>query len=283
MEWNRFAAAARKYAAIALAAVAALYAATALTLWAMQRELMYFPDASRSVPPSFYPMLAGVEEARVTTADGLELVAWYAPAPTGRPTVVLFHGNHGSLRSLRYRLKSFMDARMGALVLAYRGYSGNPGTPTEQGLYADARATLDWLEARGVRRQSTVLYGQSLGSGVATKMAAERELGALILEAPYTSTVDVAANRFPIIPVQWLMEDRFESLSRIAAISEPLLVMHGDADTVIPQSLGRRLFAAANEPKERFWPTGVGHNDVFDRGGFSTARDFIERRIRDQP
>src|SRR5688500_774428 len=169
MTENRFAAAARKYAVIAVAAIVALYAATSLTLWAVQRELMYFPDARERVPPSFYPMLGGVEEVHFSTADRLDLVAWYAPAPTGRPTVVLFHGNGGSLRAERYRLKSFMDADMGALLLAYRGYSGNPGTPTEEGLYADARAALDWLDAQGVRRESTVLYGQSLGTGVATK------------------------------------------------------------------------------------------------------------------
>jgi hypothetical protein len=279
MQTNGFRARSRRLALAAIAAIAIAYAAATLGLWALQRELMYFPDARGRVPPSFYPMLAGVNELRLTTADTVELVAWYAPAPEGRPTVVLFHGNASSLRGERYRLRSFMDAGMGALLLAYRGYSGNAGTPTETGLYADARAALDWLDARGVPRETIALYGQSLGTGVATKMAAERELGVLILEAPYTSTVDVAAYRFPVIPVDWLMQDRFESLARIGAIEEPLLVMHGDADTVIPQTFGRQLYAAANEPKEAFWPTGVGHNDVFDRGGFDTARDFIERHI----
>ena len=269
----------RRYATLAVAAIAVLYSATTFTLWALQRELLYHPDTRESVPPSFYPMLAGVEELRLTTADGIELVAWYAPAPAGRPTVVLFHGNSGSLRGERYRLKYFIDARMGALIVAYRGYSGNPGSPTEEGLYADARAALDWLAARGIRSETIALYGQSLGSGVATKMATERAFGALILEAPYTSTVDVAAHRFPVIPVGWLMEDRFDSLARIATIEEPLLVMHGDADFVIPQSQARRLFAAANEPKQAFWPSGVGHNDLFDGGGFTMARDFIERHI----
>jgi fermentation-respiration switch protein FrsA (DUF1100 family) len=279
MEGRRFGARWRKVATVAVAAIAVFYSATTFALWALQRELLYHPDPRDSVPPSSYPMLAGVEELRLNTADGVELVAWYAPAPAGRPTVVMFHGNGGSLRGERYRLKYFMDASMGALLLAYRGYSGNPGTPTEEGLYADARAALDGLDARGVHRESIVLYGQSLGSGVATKMAAERNFGALILEAPYTSTVDVAAHRFPVIPVGWLMEDRFDSLARIAAIDEPLLVMHGDADFVIPQSQARRLYAAANEPKQAFWPSGVGHNDLFDSGGFATARDFIERQI----
>jgi hypothetical protein len=192
----------------------------------------------------------------------------------------MFHGNHGSLRGERYRLKHFKDAQMGVLLLAYRGYSGNAGVPNEQGLYADARAALDWLEQNGVASTSTVLHGISLGTGVATKMAAERDFAAVVLESPYTSTVDVAAYRFPIVPVTWLMEDRFESLARIRAITEPILIMHGDADTVIPQRFGRELFEAANQPKEGFWPHGLGHNDIFDNGGFDAALKFIQRTLK---
>ena len=263
----------------ALIAAIVLYLAGITALWAFQRDLMYFPDALPRVPPSYYEMLDGVREISFTTADGVDLVAWYAPAPPNRPTVVMFHGNGGSLRGERYRLKHFKDAQMGALLLAYRGYSGNAGVPNEQGLYADARAALDWLGQNGVASTSIVLYGISLGTGVATKMAAERAVGAIILESPYTSTVDVAAFRFPIVPVSWLMEDRFESLSRIRMITEPLLVMHGDSDTVIPQRFGRQLFDAANEPKQGFWPHGLGHNDIFDHGGFETALEFIGRTL----
>jgi fermentation-respiration switch protein FrsA (DUF1100 family) len=110
-------------------------------------------------------------------------------------------------------------------------------------------------------------------------MAAERTLAAVVLEAPYTSTVDVGAWRLPFLPVTWLMRDRFDSLSRIAKVEEPLLVMHGDSDWIIPQYMGRQLFNAANQPKEGFWPQGIGHQDIFDNGGFTTARDFIERRF----
>ena len=256
-----------------------LYLAGVTALWAFQRDLMYFPDGLPRLPPSHYEMLDGVQEISFTTADGVELVAWYAPAPPNGATIVMFHGNGGSLRGERYRLKRFKDARMGALLLAYRGYSGNAGSPSEQGLYADARAALDWLQASGVESESIVLYGISLGSGVATKMAAERDVGAVVLESPYTSTVDVAAWRFPVVPVRWLMEDRFESLARIGSITEPLLVMHGDRDVVIPQRFGRQLFEAANEPKQGFWPHGLGHNEIFDNGGFVTALEFIERTM----
>ena len=268
-----------RYLKMAVVAVVALYLSTIGVLWAFQRDLMYFPDGAPRVAPSFYAMLDGVQEVLLSTADGVELAAWYAPAPPNRPTVVMFHGNGGSLRHERHRLKRFKDADVGALLLSYRGYSGNAGSPNEEGLYTDARAALDWLQTSGIAAESIVLYGISLGSGVATKMAAEREVGAVVLESPYTSTVDVAAFRFPIVPVTWLMEDRFESLARIKTINEPLLVMHGDRDYVIPQRFGRQLFDAANQPKEGFWPKGFGHDDIFDNGGFDAALDFIRRAM----
>jgi uncharacterized protein len=259
--------------------LASTYVAVVALMYVFQRDMMYFPDQIERVPPSFYPMLAGVQEIALKTSDGLKVYAWFAPPQEGRPTVAIFHGNGGSLRSQRYRLAYFKETGMGVLLLAYRGYAGSEGSPSEKGLYADARAALDWLNGQGIADEKIVLYGESLGSGVATKMATERNVALVVLEAPYTSTVDVAALRFPVVPVGWLMKDRYESIARIGQMHEPLLVMHGDADAVIPQAFGKRLFEAANEPKEGFWPHGVGHNDIFDNGGFLTARDFIERRF----
>lgn len=256
------------------------YVAIVVLLYIFQRDLMYRPDSIRRVPPSYYEMLAGVQEVELKTPDGLRVYAWYSPPPEGRPTVAIFHGNGGSLRSQRYRLKYFKDANMGVLVLGYRGYAGSDGAPSEEGLYTDARTALDWLNAQGIGDGRIVLYGESLGSGIATKMAVEREFAAVVLESPYTSTVDVAASRFPFAPVSWLMKDRFESLARIKQVHEPLLVMHGEADEVISQEFGRRLFDAANEPKEGYWPKMAGHNSIFDLGGFLTAAEFIERRVK---
>jgi fermentation-respiration switch protein FrsA (DUF1100 family) len=265
---------------LSLAILFGTYLLGVACLWAFQRALIYSPDRVEYVPPSHYAMLEGVEEIALETADGVHLTAWYAPAPANRPTVVMFLGKSGSLRSQRYRVQLFRDARMGVLLLAYRGYSGNEGEPSEEGLYADARAALDWLETRGVPDRSIALYGASLGSGVATAMAAEREYGALVLEAPYTSIVDVADARFPLVPVELLMIDRFDSLARIDDVEEPLLVMHGDADRVVAQRFGRELFEAADGPKTGFWPEGVGHTDIFDRGGFEAARGFIEGSVQ---
>lgn len=251
-----------------------------LMLWALQRELIYAPDSVSYVPPSHYEMLDGVEEIFVRSEDGLMLRSWYARAPAGQPTVVLFPGKSASLRGQRYRIRHFMNARMGVLLLGYRGYSGNAGTPTERGFHLDAEAALDWLHARDVSARSIVLYGISLGSGVAMQMAAEHPHAALILEAPYTSVADLAVRRFPFFPVRWLLRDNFDTLTRIGLLSQPLLVMHGGRDTVIPQRHGRTLYDAATVQKEGFWPPAAGHNDVFDRGGFDAAVDFIERSLR---
>ncbi|MFM9865845.1 MAG: alpha/beta hydrolase [Micropepsaceae bacterium] len=266
-----------------LLGAAGFYVAIVGLLYVFQRDLMYRPEAIRRVPPSYYDMLAGVQEVELKTPDGLRVYAWYAPPPEGRPTVAIFHGNGGSLRSQRYRLKYFKDANLGVFVLGYRGHAGSDGTPSEEGLYTDARTALDWLNAQGIADTRIVIYGESLGTGIATKVAAEREFAAVVLESPYTSTVDVAADRFWFVPVSMLMKDRFESLARIAQVHEPLLIMHGEADEVIPQSFGRRLFDAANEPKEGYWPKMAGHNSIFDLGGFLTAAEFIERRVAATP
>jgi fermentation-respiration switch protein FrsA (DUF1100 family) len=259
-----------------------LYAAVVAYLYVEQREIMYRPEQTERVPPSHYPMLTGVDEVELHTADGYRVFAWYAPAPAGQPTVVIFHGNGGSLRSQRYRLVNFKDANMGVLLLAYRGYSGSDGEPTEEGLYTDARAALDWLKERGVTDDRIVLYGESLGTGVATKMAVEHKVAAVVLESPYTSTADVAKEHFAFVPVDLLMLDRFDSLARIGDVHEPLLIMHGEKDEVIPQAYGLRLFGAANEPKEGYWPKLAGHNTIFDLGGSQTAVDFIERNVKPQ-
>lgn len=255
----------------------AVYALIVGVMFAYQRDLIYRPDQIARVQPSYYPMLAGVQEIELKTSDGLKVYAWYAPAPPGRPTVAVFHGNGGSLRSQRYRLSYFKEAGMGVLVLGYRGYAGSDGWPSEEGLYTDARTAIAWLNANGVADSSIVLYGESLGTGVASKMATEHKVAAVVLESPYTSLIDVAAWQFPYIPVRWLMWDRFDTLSRIGEVSAPVLVMHGDKDVVVPQDFGRQVFAAAKAPKESLWLEGRGHNEIFDNGGFTTAREFIDR------
>lgn len=240
------------------------YAAICIALFVFQRALIYHP---LEIPGT--PAEGGVPEMRAVqarSADGLALGGWFAPprAPEA-PVVVLFQGNAGNLSWRSFKARAFLDAGLGVMLAGYRGYGGNPGAPNEDGLIADGRAALDFLASQGIAAADVVLYGESLGSGVAVRLASERRVAAVILEAPFTALPDVAAFHYPVIPVRLLARDRFDSLSRIAAIAAPLLIVHGDRDEIVPVALGQRLFAAAAEPKRAQWIAGGNHNDLWER------------------
>jgi fermentation-respiration switch protein FrsA (DUF1100 family) len=162
----------------------------------------------------------------------------------------------------------------GLVALSYRGYAGSSGHPSERGILQDAAAAYAFATAR-YAPDRIVLWGFSLGTGVAVALASEQPIGKLILEAPYTSTVDIAGAVFPLVPVRWLMRDQFRSDERIARVKAPLLVMHGTDDPVIPISFGERLFALAHEPKQLVRFPGGGHDNLDDYGAIETARQFI--------
>ena len=244
--------------------------------YALQRSLMYFPAAEMPSPEA-----AGVPEMAVVTLktdDGLALVSWYAPARTERaPTIAYFHGNAGNIAGRAYKVRPLLDAGLGVLLVGYRGYGGNPGTPGEAGLFADGRAALDYLAGKGVPPASVVAFGESLGSGVAVRLASERAIGAVILEAPFTSAAEVGQRAYPFLPVRRLIRDRFDSLPLIHAIGAPLLIVHGERDRVVPADQGRRLLPAASEPKEGVFLPEAGHNDTFEHGSMLVALEFLDR------
>ncbi len=186
------------------------------------------------------------------------------PSEAGAAVLVVFHGNAGHLGDRVSKLTSIIEAGFGVLFAGYRGYGGNPGKPTEDDLTADARLLLDWLAAQGVPAERTVLYGESLGTGIAVKMAATREFAAVILESPYTSIAEVAQTHYWYLPAKWMVLDKWDSMAHIGRIRAPLLVVHGARDKTVPTRFGRRLFAAAPEPKELFILEGGAHNDLYD-------------------
>ena len=260
------------------------YAVFVAAMYALQRSLMYFPARSLSTPAR-----AGVPEMTPVTlraADGLELAAWYgAPRDDGgsaRPVIVYFHGNGGGIAARGSRVRPYLDRGFGVLLVEYRGYSGNPGSPSEQGLYADGRAALAFVQSEGLPLDRVVLFGESLGSGVAVRMATEFDVGAVVLEAPFSSAVDVAAGAYWFLPARWLMKDRFDSISRIGEVRAPLFMVHGERDRIVPVRLGRKLFAAANDPKEAVYLPDAGHDDLPAHGSARLAIDFLERRFPPQ-
>lgn len=255
----------------ALFILAGGYLAVMALLFLVQRQLLYLPDREQPRPG------LGLSEVTLETADGLQLLAWYA---AGNPTVVYFHGNGGNIGYREERYRRLIAAGLGLLAVEYRGYGGNEGRPSEKGFYADARAALDFLDREGVAAGARVLYGESLGSAVAVKVASERPVGALVLEAPMTSVAELAQFHYPMFPARWLVRDRFDSLARIAAVGAPVLVLHGELDRVVPVEFGRRLYEAAKEPKEMRVFEGAGHEDLDHFGAIEAAAEFVRRVVR---
>jgi fermentation-respiration switch protein FrsA (DUF1100 family) len=233
-----------------------------LGLAGCQRSLLYFPRSEVVAPE-----LPGVEAVRIETADDERLVAWHMPPPEGGPVFLFFDGNGGRPEAWERRWARIAEGGAGFLAVYYRGYSGSTGRPSETGLHLDARAGYDWLIARGYKPGDIVIHGLSLGTGVAVRLASERPARALILEAPFTAAVDVAQLRFPVLPVGLIMRDQFRSRDWIGDVNMPVLIGHGDADTVIPFEHGQRLYELANEPKRFVRMQGSDHVTL-TRDGF---------------
>jgi uncharacterized protein len=241
-------------------------------LYFRQREMLFpIPPVGRTAPDA-----AGLPEAEehvLTTADGEKIIVWHVPAKPGYPVVLFFSGNGDFLAGRVRRFRSIISDGTGLVALSYRGYAGSSGSPSEAGLLQDAAAAYTFATAHYDAKR-IVVWGFSLGSGVAVALASEHAIGKLILEAPYTSSVDVAASLFPFVPVRLLMRDPFHSDRRISHIVAPLLVMHGENDNAIPIRFGERLFALAHEPK-RFVRLQGGHDNLDDFGAIETARQFF--------
>jgi uncharacterized protein len=245
-----------------------------VALFFAQRSFIFpIPQTERTTPEA-----AGLREAEehfLTTADDEKVIVWHVPAKPGHAVVIYFPGNGDFLAGLVGRFRDITADGTGLVALSYRGYAGSSGQPSEQGLLLDAAAAYAFTAGR-YSADRIVVWGFSLGTGVAVALAAEQPVGKLILEAPYTSIVDVAGSRFRLVPVSWLVRDQFRSDQRIARVSVPLLIMHGARDPTIPISFGEKLFALAREPKQfvRF-PDG-GHDNLDNYGAIETARHFID-------
>lgn len=254
------------------AALLVLYAGALGLLFAGQRSLLYPASDRRSSASE--AGLVGVQDMVLPTPDGERLVAWWKPPQPGKTVLLYFHGNGGSLWSRRFRAQALTASGRGLLMVSYRGYSGSTGTPTEAGLHTDARAAYDWA-AQSYEATRLVAYGESLGTGVAVRLAGERPLAGLILDAPYTSTADVASLIYWYVPVSWLMLDQFRSIDVIPTVKAPLLVLHGTEDRVIPFAFGERLFAAAPGPKQFVRIEGGSHTRNLEGAGLAAVDSFL--------
>lgn len=243
--------------------------------WTQQRFLIYVPDRTRVAP-----IQAGLPpdtEITLQAPDGVRLVAWYQPARPGEPTLLYLHGNAGNLLSRAGRMAEYLKQDRGFYMLSYRGYGGSGGRPSERANVADAILAYEDLRRRGVAAGDIILYGESLGSGVAVQLATQRPVGGVILDAPYTSLADVGERIYPYLPVRTFIIDRYDSLSRISAINAPLLIVNGELDGLIPVDMGEALLARAQAPKRMFRVEGAGHSDHYLFGSYDMIQAWIDQ------
>jgi fermentation-respiration switch protein FrsA (DUF1100 family) len=254
--------------------VAVVYFGGLAVLFFQQRSMLFpIPTVTRTAPDAAgFPE---AEERALTTADGEKVIVWHVPAKPGHAVILYFPGNGDFLAGRVSRFRAMTSDGTGLVALSYRGYAGSSGAPSERGILQDAAAAYAFTTAR-YPADRIVAWGFSLGTGVAVALAAEHPIGKLILEAPYTSTVDVAGSMFRIVPVSLLMRDQFHSDRRILQVSAPLLVMHGGSDPAIPIAFGERLFGLAHEPKQFVRFPGGGHDNLDSFGAIEAARQFID-------
>lgn len=262
--------------------IAGWYAVFCLGAYFFQRQMIFFPDKTPVGAPADHGV-QNMQRVTMKTEDGLDLAAWFGPPrEAGGKVIVLFHGNASNILNRVDKARYFMRHGYGFLLCEYRGYGGNPGKPSEHGLYSDGRACLAWLREEGYSLAQTVFYGESIGSGVAVQMALEMQPKLLVLEAPFSSMTELARARHFWLPVSLLLKHRFESREKIGKVRSSLLVFHGDGDMVVPSYFGERLFEQAAHPKERIVIKGAGHNDLYSFGAGKVVLEWLERQEEGQ-
>ena len=239
-----------------------LYGALVGCVFIAQESLIYFPQTGRTIATT--PAAQGLpyEDAQIATEDGETLHAWWVPAAKPRGTTLLFHGNAGNISHRIDYARMFRSLGYNTLLVDYRGYGRSTGKPTEEGTYRDAEASWRWLEARGIAGGEIVLYGESLGGGVASWLATRHRPRALVVASTFTSVPDLGAEVYRFLPVRLLSRFKYNTLERLAEVNAPVLVIHSPRDDIIPFSHGKKLYEAAREPKA-FIEIAGGHNDGF--------------------
>lgn len=234
------------------------------TLWALQRQLIYYPDGTPARPAG--DVIPGARDVILRTDDGLELGAWFIPSQSGSdlplPIAVLVAPGNGGNREGRAGLAEELSRRgLAVLLMDYRGYGGNPGSPTEQGLASDAFAASEALQALGYPPERTIYYGESLGTGVVAALQLQRPPAGMVLRSPFTELAEVGAHHYPFLPVRLLLRDRFRVMEHLASSKVPVVVIYGDEDTVVPSALSAKVADAVPALAERIVIPGADHND----------------------
>ena len=190
-------------------------------------------------------------------------------------TILFLHGNAGTLENRIHKINHFKDMKINFLLVAWRGFSGNKGQPTEQNLYEDARSAVKWLESKGIKENDIIIYGESLGTGIATEIAQNKNFAGIILESPFTSMIDAGKDKYPYLPVKFLLKDKYESEKKIKNIKSPILIMHGKVDNIVPFHMGKKMYELANNPKYSYFSEYDDHMMEYNEKLLNVLKKFI--------
>jgi len=272
-----------------------IYLFILISTYLFQRNLLYHPNYNSY---SGEKIIVPIEKIKIKTEDGIELISWFHNKNlTHYKTILFLHGNAGTLENRIYKINQFKEINVNFLIFAWRGFSGNKGKPTEKGLYEDARSAIRWLNSKGVEKKNIIIYGESLGTGVATEIAQNKNIiiygeslgtgvateiaqnknfAGLILEAPFTSMIDAGKEKYPFLPVKLLLKDKYESSKKIKNIYSPILVMHGKADKIIPFYMGKKIYELANNPKYSYFSENDDHMMEFNEKLILNLKNFLK-------
>jgi len=254
--------------------VVVIYIIITLILYKSQRSLLYHPSENNYFGDE---LTVPIDKVKIKTDDNIELLAWYHNKDiVNYKTILFLHGNAGSLENRIHKINHFNDMNLNFLIISWRGFSGNKGKPTENGLYKDAKSAVAWLNDNGIGEENIIIYGESLGTGVATEIAQNKNFAGIILESPFTSMVAAGKSKYPIFPIGLLLKDKYESDKKIKNIKSPILIMHGEADTIVPFWMGKKIYKLANSPKYSYFPKYDDHMMEYNENLLNTLQEFIK-------
>ena len=243
-------------------------------LYFYQRNLLYHPNENNYSGDN---LTVKVEEVKIPTSDNLKLNGWFHKKNlSDYKTIIYFHGNAGTLENRIHKLNRFEDVDVNFLIISWRGFSGNKGKPTEDGLYTDGKSAVKWVMEQGVKEESIILYGESLGTGIALEISQNKNFAGVILETPFTSMVEKEKKFYPYIPVSLLLKDRYENEKKVIKINIPIMIMHGEKDTIVPFSMGKKIFEIANKPKYSYFTKHDNHMMEYDDQLINALKKFLK-------
>jgi len=264
-----------KYLYLLISSIILAYFMVILFVYFYQRNLLYNPSENNYLNDKIG---FTYKEIYIETDKNIKLKSWFIEKDLEKSkTILFFHGNAGNLFNRVYKLNELNKLDLNILIISWRGFSGNEGKPTEKNLYHDAEEAVRWLNVQGLDNKDIILYGESLGTGIATELASKNNFGGIILESPFTSMADTAKIYYPYLPVNLLLKDKYDSKSKITDIKIPILIMHGKMDNIVPQKMGLELFERANNPKYSYFPVDDDHMMEYNNQLLNRIKLFVSK------